>query len=253
MTSLTIIYKKEDQLIAGTARQLAKELKKQGWRINQGRPKLALVLGGDGTILRAARLLAKDNAPILGVHLGGVGFCTEIELPELDETLKKIKRGQYHLDERTMIEATVSGKKLLALNDIVISNSGIARLIKLKLQGIAEYAADGLVFSTATGSTAYNLSVGGPILSPNSKSLIISPIAAHSLSTRPIILEEPVTGILIKGKKAILTADGQNFVPLREGEKIKIERSKLTAKFIRFAGYDFFAKVKKTFCFGARS
>jgi NAD+ kinase len=208
MTNVAVIYKKEDQLISGTAQQVIKDLKSQGWKVNQGKAKFAVVLGGDGTILRAARLLAKDQIPILGVHMGGVGFCAEIELPLLNEALAKVKKGQYRLDERTMIEASVGAKKLLALNDIVISNSGIARVIRVELTGIAEYISDGIIFSTATGSTAYNLSAGGPILTPESSSLIISAICPHTISTRSIVLDQPITAVLKRGKQAILTADG---------------------------------------------
>ena len=252
MTTIAVIYKKEDKLIAGTAVQVIKELKKMVYRINPARAKFAVVLGGDGTVLRAARLLAKSKIPILGVHMGGVGFCSEIELHELADALEKVRQGKFRLDERTMIEAHVGGRTLTALNDIVISNSGIARVIKLEIKGLAEYTSDGVIFSTATGSTAYNLSAGGPILTPDSESLVISAICPHSISIRPLVVNQPVTAVLQRGKKAILTADGQHFVPLHERQKIRIQRSKLKTRFIRFAEYDFFVRVKEVFGFGPR-
>lgn len=250
MTTIAVIYKKEDELIAGTAQQVIKELKKMGYTINQARAKFAIVLGGDGTILRAARMLAKARVPILGIHLGGLGFSSEIELHDLAEALEKIKKGKYTIDERTMIEAHVGGKTLVALNDIVISNSGIARVIKLEIKGVAEYISDGLIFSSATGSTAYNLSAGGPILTPDSDSMVISAICPHSISVRPIVLKRPITAVLTKGRQAILTADGQQMVNLHERQKIRIQRSKLKTRFIRLSGYDFFLKVKEAFGFG---
>jgi len=252
MTTIVVIYKKEDKLIAGTAEQVIKELKNLGYKISLTGAKFAITLGGDGTILRAARLLAKNKIPILGVHMGGLGFLSEIELHELTEALDRIKKGKFVIDERAMIETLVGGRKLVALNDIVISNSGIARVIRLEVKGLAEYISDGVIFSSASGSTAYNLSAGGPILTPDSESMVISAICPHSISTRSIVIEKPVTAVLNRGKAAILTADGQQLVPLHEGQKIRIQRSKLTTRFIRLKQYDFFAKVKEAFGFATR-
>jgi NAD+ kinase len=252
MTTIGVIYKREDELIAGTARQVIKELKKAGYKVNIKKPKLVITLGGDGTILRAARILAERNIPILGLHLGGLGFLSEIELHELNDALDRIKQGKFKIDERCMIEAQVGGKKLMALNDIVISNSGIARVIKLEIKGIAEYVSDGVIFSTASGSTAYNLSAGGPILTPDSESMVIAAICPHSIATRPIVIEKPVTAVLLRGKEAILTADGQQLVALHERQKIRIQKSKHKTRFIRLDGYDFFKRIKTTFGFGSR-
>lgn len=250
MTTVGIIYKKEDKLIAGTAEQLTKDLRKKKYKVSLTRPKFVITIGGDGTILRAARILAKQGIPILGIHMGGVGFLTEVELREINDALDRIKKGKYQIDERSMIEAVVGGKKITALNDIVISKSGIARVTKIELEGIAEFTADGLIFSTPTGSTAYNLSAGGPILAPDSKSIIISAICPHHISTRPIVVEKPVTAILNRGSKVILTADGQEMIPIRVGYKIRIQRSELKTRFIRLKKYDFFARIKETFGFG---
>ncbi|MFC1568149.1 NAD(+)/NADH kinase [Candidatus Margulisiibacteriota bacterium] len=252
MTTIGVIYKKEDRLIAGTAQQVIKELKRMGYRINLTGAKFVLTLGGDGTILRSARILAKSRTPILGIHLGGVGFLSEIELHELVEALELVKKGKYKLDERAMIEANVAGRKLVALNDIVISNSGIARVIKLEVKGVAEYTSDGIIFSTATGSTAYNLSAGGPLLTPESQSMVITAICPHSISTRPLVVERAVTAALNRGKQAILTADGQQLVALHERQKVRIQMSKLKTRFIRLKGYDFFGRVGEVFGFGPK-
>ena len=250
MTNIGLIYKKEDKLIAGTAEQVIKELKKKGYRINLAKARFVITLGGDGTILRASRILAKTGIPVLGVHMGGLGFLSEIELHELDEALELIKKNTYEIDERSMIEALTAGKKLCALNDIVISKSGIARVIKLEIKELAEYTSDGLIFSTATGSTAYNLSAGGPLLTPDSESMVISSICPHSISIRPIVLNHPVTVVLKRGKDVILTADGQEMIPLYERQKIRIQRSKQTAKFIRIRKYNYFGRIKEAFGFG---
>lgn len=252
MTTIGVIYKKEDKLIAGTAQQVIKDLKKKGYKIDLAKAKFVITLGGDGTILRAARALAKRGIPLLGIHMGGLGFMSEIELHKLNEALDQIKKKKFKIDERAMIEASVSGRKITALNDIVISNSAIARVIKLEIRGVAEYTADGLIFSSATGSTAYNLSTGGPLLTPDSKSMVISAICPHSINTRPIVIEEPVTVVLNRGREVILTADGQDVISLLEGQKIRVQRSKLKTRFIRLKEYNFFERVKGAFGFGPR-
>ena len=253
MTTIGVIYKKEDELIAGTAQQVIKELKGLGYKINLAKAKFVITLGGDGTILRAARALLGSNIPILGVHMGGLGFLSEIELHRLNDALEQIRKGRFKLDERTMIEAHTAGRKLVALNDIVITKSGIARVIKLELENIAEYTADGMIFSTATGSTAYNLSAGGPILTPHSSAMVISAICPHSISTRPIVLDQPVIVQINRGAKVILTADGQKMMPLRVGQKVRIQKSKHKTRFIRLGRFDFFKRVRESFGFGPQA
>lgn len=250
MTTLGVIFKKEDKLIAATAEQVIKDLKKEGYRVDLAKAKFAITLGGDGTILRAARMLAKRGIPILGVHLGGIGFLSELELGELKTALKQIRAGEFKLDERMMLEAEVGGKKVMALNDVVITKSGIARVIKFELEGIARYTADGLIFATPSGSTAYNLAAGGPLLAPEAKSIIISAICPHSLSNRSLVLDGPITMILRRGDGVILTADGQQVVPVKIGQKVVVRRSNLKTKFIRLKEYNFFQKVKNIFGFG---
>lgn len=253
MTTVNVIFKKEDKLIAGTAAQVVKDLKAKGYKVGERNAKFVITLGGDGTTLRAARQLAKSGTPILSVHMGGVGFLTEIELRQLSEALAQIKRGKYQIDERTMIEAHTGGKTLIALNDLVISKSGIARVIRLEIAGIAEYVADGLIFSTASGSTAYNLSAGGPLLTPDAQSLVICAICPHTINTRPIVIDKPVSVILTRGGDVNLTADGQQVLALQEGQKIVVQRSRLKARFIRLKEYPFFLRVKQTFGFGQRN
>jgi len=252
MKTVGIIYKKEDKIIAGTVKQITKELQQAGYKVDLNKADFVITLGGDGTILRASRLLAEKKLPILGIHMGGLGFLTEIDLLRLSEALELIKKKKHKIDERTMIEAEVEGKKLLALNDIVINKSGIARVIKLEVEGISEFLADGLIFSTATGSTAYNLSAGGPLLDPHSPTIVLSAICPHKISIRPIVLEKGVTVKLIRGDKVMVTADGQNVLPLKIGQTVKIEKSKLKTRFIRLGEYDFFGRVKQAFGFGVR-
>ena len=251
MKTVGIIYKKEDRLIAATAAQVAKDLKQLGYRVDLAKADFVITLGGDGTILRAARLLAARGVPILSVHLGGVGFLSELELTELKGALARVKQGQYRLDERAMLEARLGGQKLIALNDVVIGKSGISRVIRFELEGIGSYVADGLIISTASGSTAYNLAAGGPLLTPASRSLIVSAICPHSLSNRSLVLDGPVAFKLTRGDDVILTADGQQVVPVKKGQGIAVGRSELKTRFIRLKDYDFFGRVKTTFGFAA--
>lgn len=249
MKTVGIISKKEDRLIAATAAQVTRDLKQLGYKIDLNKADFVITLGGDGTILRAARLLAGRGTPILSVHLGGVGFLSEIELVELKEALERIKNKKYRLDERMMIEAHLGGKKLIALNDVVIAKSGISRVIKFELEGIGSYTADGLIIATASGSTAYNLAAGGPLLTPDSRSLIVSAICPHSLTNRSLVLDGPVNFELVRGEDVIVTADGQQVAPVRAGQRITVKKSELKTKLIRLKDYDFFGRVKKTFGF----
>jgi len=251
MTTVGVIFKKEDRLIAATAKQVIKELKQQGYKIDLASAQFVITLGGDGTILRAARLI--KNRPLLCVHLGGIGFLSEIKLDELPKALACIRAKKYRLDERMCLEAQVGKRKIFALNDLVISKSGIARVIRFKLDGVIDYTADGLIFSTPTGSTAYNLAAGGPLLLPQAQGIVVTPICAHSLSNRSLVLEGPLSFVLEKGEKVILTADGQQIVPIGVGQKIVVRRSKIKVKFIRLKEYNFFQRIKEVFGFGERT
>jgi NAD+ kinase len=250
MKTIGIICKKEDRLIAATAEQVVRDLKELGYKVDLAKADFVITLGGDGTILRAARLVAARGTPILSIHLGGVGFLSEIELGDLRSALEQIKKKRYRLDVRTMIEAHLGGgKKLIALNDMVIAKSGISRVIKYELEGIGSYTADGLIIATASGSTAYNLAAGGPLLTPDSRSMIVSAICPHSLTNRSLVLDGPVNFELVRGEEVIVTADGQQVAPVRIGQRIMVKKSELKTNLIRLKDYDFFGRVKKTFGF----
>lgn len=205
----------------------------------------ALSLGGDGTLLSTARIMAPLNVPLLGVNLGKLGFLTEVELPALEEALLKIKNGSYNLEGRSMLKATIwdAGKikyKAHALNDFVLSKGHIARIVRLSVkiagQHSANYPSDGLVIATATGSTAYSLSAGGPIVYPGLEAAILTPICAHALSTRPLVI--PMTDkIEIKTnppyEEIIFSADGVTICPITKNNTVVIEKSSCVAKFIR--------------------
>ncbi|OGC03377.1 hypothetical protein A2276_00470 [candidate division WOR-1 bacterium RIFOXYA12_FULL_43_27] len=248
MKKIGIIYKREDEIIANTAKKLASEFAPD-FKVILEEKKIAdvefiITLGGDGTILRAS----KFGFPLLSVHLGGLGIMSEINLDAITEAVSKIKAKKFIVDERMMLEVGIAGKKSktikkeLALNDVVIGKNEIARTIKLDAflgdRLMANYVGDGLIISTPSGSTAYNFAVMGPILPPNSKSFVISPICPHRAANRSVVLTDPVLVKLVKGDEILLTIDGQTKISLHPGDFVSVKPSKLTTKFIRFQEYD---------------
>jgi NAD+ kinase len=245
---ICLIYKEEDRLIAGTARKLSKDLKAAGHKIltHPAKCRLTLTLGGDGTILRAARLTYKLKVPLLTVHMGGLGLLSETTLGEINSALRAVAAGKAAIDERRLLKVEVKRegkviKRSIALNDAVICKREIARTIKLEAflgnHLVGEYVADGLIVATPTGSTAYNYAVNGPILPIHSPSFVISPIAPHRGITRSIILSGPVV-VRVKKGGVLLTLDGQEIFKLEEGDLVSAELGKESVKFLRLKTYD---------------
>ena len=199
---------------------------------------LVIVVGGDGTFLSAARIASRFGVPLVGVNVGRFGFLTEIRKEEVDEVLPEILKGQGKLRERMMIDVFLKRKHRLIylgnyLNDTVISKTSISRIINLKVfankEEIVEIFGDGVILSTPTGSTAYALSAGGPIVYPYSESFIFVPICPHTLSNRPLVLPPEFTvkfQILTKNKEAYLTLDGQVGKYLKNGDEVIVKKSK---------------------------
>ncbi|MCS6291818.1 MAG: NAD(+)/NADH kinase [Nitrospira sp.] len=205
-----------------------------------------LVLGGDGTMLNAARLAGERGIPILGVNMGGLGFLTEVRLENLYPSLDRVFANDFVLDERLMLKTHVHrhGETVTqgaVLNDVVISKGTLARMIELKIaiQGefVTNLRGDGLIVSTPTGSTAYSLSAGGPILAPAVQSLVLTPICPHTLTHRPLIVpaeaEIEVT-LTSKDDGAMATMDGQVGVAISQGDTIEIKVSEHRTRLIRF-------------------
>ena len=218
---------------------------------------LIISLGGDGTLLRAARLAAAEDIPIFGVNLGGLGFLTQISINGLEKSLEKLYQGRYFLDERMMLSCTVKRKeeeikKFTALNDVVIGKGAFARIICLATyvnnDYVITYSADGLVVSTSTGSTAYSLSAGGPIVDPNINSIILTPICPHTLSARPFIIGEndQVKITLESGEEKIMvTIDGQEGFILKPKDEVIIKKSGHKARLITFKEKSFYAILRE--------
>jgi len=207
---------------------------------------LVFSLGGDGTVLFCSRIVESMSIPILAVNIGDFGFITEISREEWKSAFTKYKNGQLDLSRRVMIKVIVerNGEKVAfhkGLNDAVISSNGISNIIKLNLQinetNLGKYRADGIIVATPTGSTAYSISAGGPILDPEMEALIINPICPFTLSNRPIVVSgNEVVQITVEEDQrtdVILSVDGQDAYPLRAGDRIIVERSQTKALLIR--------------------
>jgi len=218
---------------------------------------LIISLGGDGTLLRAARLAAAEDIPVFGVNLGGLGFLTQIGIDDLEKSLEKLYQGRYFLDERMMVSCIVKRKeeeikKFTALNDVVIGKGAFARIICLATyvnnDYVITYSADGLVVSTSTGSTAYSLSAGGPIVNPNINSIILTPICPHTLSARPFIIgENDQVKITLESseEKVMVTIDGQEGFTLRPNDEVIIKKSDYKARLITFKEKSFYAILRE--------
>jgi len=209
-------------------------------------PELALVLGGDGTLLSAARAVAKSETLMLAVNLGTLGFLTELALKDLYPALDAIEKGRYMVDSRSMITCSLfrSGSLLRsyeALNDVVVSKSSISRLnhfeLFVDLEFVSSYKADALIVATPTGSTAYSLGAGGPILKPDVSAFVITPVSPHGLTHRPVVVRDSVEiEIQVKtgAEEAYLSLDGQVGTPIRDGDSVRCRRAKYSAKLVRF-------------------
>jgi NAD+ kinase len=198
---------------------------------------MIIVLGGDGTLLSVARLVGDHDVPILGVNLGGLGFLTEITLEELYRVLEKVVQGDFITDERVVLHASVirRGERMaefIVLNDAVINKGALARIIDLETTINGEYLitfkSDGLILSTPTGSTAYNLSAGGPIVYPSLHCIIITPICPHTLTNRPIVIPDDVeirATLKTKQQEVILTLDGQQGFTLEFEDVVEVKKA----------------------------
>ncbi len=198
---------------------------------------LIVVFGGDGTILRTARFLSNRDIPLVGINLGGFGYLAEVNLDEMYSALEKILSGNCRIEKRMMLDvellrAEEQFKKGSALNDVVISRGDLSRLVKMdtKVNGnfLTLFEADGLIISTPTGSTAYSLAAGGPIVFPELDSIIINPICPHTLTNRPVILpQDAVVEIALNTKEpgAVVTLDGQSSFAISYEDKIVIRKS----------------------------
>ena len=216
-----------------------------------------IVLGGDGSLIEVARLLKEREIPILGINLGTLGYLTEVELSHIEEAIEKIADGQFFLEKRMMLLGSVGdGETNVALNDIVISRQGALRIVHFNLyvngEFLNSYEADGVIISTPTGSTAYNLSAGGPIVEPTAEMIVITPICSHALNKSSIVLSpmdqvEIEIGVSRHGasETVFVSYDGTDAIPLSAGDRVKVTRSDKSTKFIRLSRYSFLEVLRR--------
>lgn len=203
-------------------------------------------VGGDGTLLGVARKAFKYDIPIIGINLGTLGFLTDLNLDDLDEFIDDLQSNNYKINARMMIEASINDKAFIAFNDIVISRKNISSMLKIKAKinkkAFNTYFGDGVIVSTPSGSTAYNLSVGGPIVYPLTDAFIITPVAAHSLTQRPLVMpaDIEIEFKVPQNQEAVVIVDGQESFELKQNESLNIKIAKKKARMLHRNSRDFF-------------
>jgi NAD+ kinase len=240
-----------------------------GWPVSdpdtfRARAEAIVVLGGDGTLIHAARLMRGRAVPLLGVNLGSLGFMTEVPANEAFDAVAQLMAGRARVDSRLKLTCRLfrEGRLLLedeVLNDVVINKSALAKIADHEtwLDGafVATFKADGVIFATPTGSTAYSLSAGGPIVHPSVDCVIVTPICPHALTQRPIVVPgEQVLRVRLTSEVAdvYLTLDGQAGHPLQKGDRIEVERAPTRALLVRNASLDYFAVLRQKLHWGER-
>jgi NAD+ kinase len=225
---------------------------------------LIVVLGGDGTLLAAARALNRKPVPILAVNLGGLGFLTVITRDELGTTLEAVLAGNYRSEKRVQIEGELIRadeviSSFLALNDVVVNKGAIARILdfEVSVNGhfVSTFKSDGLIISTPTGSTAYSLAAGGPIVAPSVEAFVVTPICAHTLTNRPLVLPDSATiEIAVKAQReaAYLTVDGQMGFTAHSDDTVRMRKSASTVEIIQPLTRDYFEVLREKLKWGER-
>lgn len=210
-----------------------------------------IVLGGDGTMLRAIQEVSQVNLPVLGVNIGRLGFLTEVDYNDFYGALKKLIDKDYYIEERMLLRAvTDEGIEAMAVNDVCVFGKEHGKIISVSVHVngsfVEQFTGDGIIISSPTGSTGYSMSAGGPIVSPMAKCIIVTPICAHSLSIKPLVLcdSDRVTINVKEDKSGIAVLDGQGLTEVR---RIFVKKNTYTAKFIRFKDYNFFDVLSQKF------
>jgi len=232
-------------------------------KIDSQRVDAMLTLGGDGTLLRAARLVDERAVPILGVNLGRLGFLTCCPASQLEEALRRLASGDYVVEARMTLDARVADaaggvrQRWRALNDVVLHKGGFARVVAVRVEAdgeiVGHFSADGVVVATPTGSTAYNLSAGGPVIVPTLQTILLTPVSAHTLALRPLVL--PATSVVtIRGSdgpdELLVTVDGQVGCTFSGGDTLVIERSTAPVPIVRFPETSFFSTMREKLHWG---
>jgi len=241
-----------------------------GFEVAEGRAvagsaDVLVVLGGDGTLLASSRLLESSTVPIVGVNFGSLGFLTEITLTEVYPTLERVLSGEYEYEDRSMLRAVVrrAGQADTVgdvLNDVVITKGVLSRIIELEVTVdgtfVSAFRADGLIVSSPTGSTAYNLAAGGPILHPSLPAVVLTPICPHMLTNRPLVIrDEGVIAIRLHSEdvEVHITLDGQRGLPMTPEDAVTVTRSPRTLRLVKAAGRDYYEVLRTKLKWGEAS
>ena len=221
-----------------------------------------LCFGGDGTLISGVRIFSDTSVPVLGVHLGGLGFLAQITPEVLVDKLESVKKNEFKIQDRLVLSAKISGNEnsYYAVNDFVVQNETSFRVTSLSLfidnQHVSDYKSDGIIISTPTGSTAYSLSSGGPIVQPDVFSIVITPIAPHSLTSRPLVLPSDVEVEFRFSKESEndlkLIIDGQNIINFTKTSTVKLSKANHHLKFITFKDYNYYETLKNKMIWGKR-
>ncbi len=215
----------------------------------------AIVLGGDGTMLRAAHSIGMYDIPYIGINLGTLGFLTEIEESNVYEALDRLINDDFVIEKRMMVEGNVKDRTFHSLNDVVITRAGFSRIIGLKIyvnnQLLDTYEADGVIVATPTGSTGYNMSAGGPIVSPKASAIVVTPISPHSLTSKSVVFDstEEIRIEIMKKRKtqdteAIVSFDGSNSIELAAGDVVNVKLSARSIKLIKMYDVNFYSVLR---------
>ncbi|RYX94207.1 MAG: NAD kinase [Comamonadaceae bacterium] len=245
-----VAFEKETAALTGIGNYPALEVAEMGTQCD-----LCLVVGGDGTMLGIGRQMAKYGVPLIGINQGRLGFITDIPLDKYQSALRPMLRGEFEEDHRSLMHAQVmrDGECVfdaLALNDVVVNRGATAGMVELRVEVdgrfVASQRADGLIIASPTGSTAYALSAGGPLLHPNLPGFVMVPIAPHMLSNRPIVLADPGEIVIevVSGRDASANFDMQSLASLLLGDRIVVKRSQYTARFLHPRGWSYFDTLR---------
>jgi NAD+ kinase len=223
-----------------------------------------VTLGGDGTLLRGARLVAGQDVPILGINFGKIGFLTACTPAELDRALTRLAENDFVVEERLTLRTDLINADGVpfalphALNDVAIHKIGVARLIRLDVlvdgQNVGPYSADGLIIATPTGSTAYSLSAGGPIIAPDVEAVVITPICAHTLAVRPLVIpaSSEISVVPVRGwnEDLMISVDGQQAMTLGADDRVDVRRSDQPVRLVRFGPRSYFSRIRDSLRWG---
>ncbi|MGB2867160.1 MAG: NAD(+)/NADH kinase [Bacteroidota bacterium] len=256
-------YVLHDTLARGLKKRKPSQLVRKSSTVSEsglaGACDILISLGGDGTILRMARIVGKKRTPILGINVGKLGFLAEISVEELDECLSEILAGRYHIEDRMVLQATSSKMKsdYFALNDVVMDLSSSSRMLSIETfvngEFLSTFTGDGMIVCTPTGSTGYALSNGGPILSPSNRSMMISPICPHALTVRPVVIpDDCVVTLKVQAApgRVHVTTDGQPEVFLKPPLEVKVKRAGFTTRLVKRSNTSYFEVLRRKLHWG---